>query len=196
VATLTVGYIGCIGHIGHFVQKTGPDGNKVRRCTALDLDLAGARIYFSDAAASALWSVNLAGGAPALVKTGLSAATVKKVRVVRSASLVIVVNTDDSGPGSLRQAILDVASPGVINFSSALFSYGPAVITLATVSDDTFGASALRLDKQIELIGPTGPNGLIITRSNAAPPLRLFYVSPLGNLALKNVTLSNGLASG
>jgi hypothetical protein len=178
------------------LMATGPDGNQVGRCTALDLDLAGSKLYFSDAASNALWSVNLAGGSPVLVKAGLPAGTVKKVRLVPSPPLITVMNLNDRGPGSLRQALLDVASPGVINFSGALFTNGPAVISLAEVGDSTFGASALRLDKQVQVIGPTGPNGLILTPSNAAPPMRLFYVSPLGSLALKNVTLSNGVASG
>jgi hypothetical protein len=178
------------------LTATGPNGNQVGRCTALDLDLAGSRIYFSDAASNALWSLSLAGGSPVLVKTGLSAATIKKVRLVSLLPLITVMNINDSGPGSLRQALLDIASPGVINFSGALFANGPAVISLAEVDDTTFGASALRLDKQIQVIGPTGPNGLILTSSKVAPPMRLFYVSSVGSLALKNVTLNNGVASG
>jgi len=170
--------------------------NGVRRCTALDVDSPNARIYFSDAGSNALWSVSTAGGAPSLVKNGLSAATVRKVRLLPSASLIIVVNANDSGAGSLRQALSDVSSPGVINFSSALFSNGPAVISLTTAGDGTFGPSALRVDNQVAIVGPNGTDGVIITRSNTAPGLRLFYVSALGNLTLKNITLSNGLALG
>lgn len=178
------------------LTATGFNGNGVRRCTALDLDLAGSKIYFSDAGSNALWSLGLGGGTPTLAKTGLSAATVKKVRVIPSASIVTVMNTNDSGPGSFRQALLNVTSPGVINFSGTLFANGPAVISLATVGDASFGPSALGVDGQIQVLGPTGANGLVITRSAAAPAMRLFYVSPLGSLALNHVTLGNGLASG
>ncbi len=170
--------------------------NGVQRCTALDVDVSNARIYFSDAGSNALWSVSTAGGAPTLVKNGLSAATVRKVRLLPSVNLITVMNANDSGPGSLREALKDISSPGVINFSSALSSNGPAVISLSTVSDGTFGPAALRIDNQVAIVGPTGTNGVIITRSNTAPNMRLFYVSALGNLTLKNLTLSNGLALG
>lgn len=170
--------------------------NGVQRCTSLDLDLPNSRIYFSDAGSNALWSVSLAGGAPSLVKNGLSAATVRKVRLLPSLSLITVVNTNDSGFGSLRQAIADVASPGLINFSSALFSNGTAIINLSTVGDGTYGPSALRVDNELTILGPGGTNQLIITRSNTAPPMRLFYIGSPGRLSVKNVTMTNGLALG
>jgi hypothetical protein len=74
-----VGYNGANGSL--LFTATGSSGNGVQRCTSLDLDLANARIYFSDAGSNALWSLPLAGGSPTLVKGGLTAATVKKVRL-------------------------------------------------------------------------------------------------------------------
>ncbi|MEI6390982.1 MAG: hypothetical protein WCT12_07745 [Verrucomicrobiota bacterium] len=170
--------------------------NGVKRCTSLDLDLLNSKIYFSDAGSNSLWSISLAGGPPTLVKTGLSPATVRKVRLLPSVSLVTVMNANDSGVGSLRQAIADVTPPGVINFSSALFSNGTAVINLSTIGDATCGPSAIGVDKQVTLLGPGGTNNLVITRSNTAPPMRIFYVSSLGSLSLKSITVTNGLALG
>ncbi len=51
----------------------------VQRCTALDLDLAGAVIYLSDAGANSLWRIPLGGGSASTVLGGLTA-TAKKVR--------------------------------------------------------------------------------------------------------------------
>lgn len=51
----------------------------VQRCTALDVDVAHAAIYFSDAGANTLWRIPLGGGSATMVLSGLTA-TVKKVR--------------------------------------------------------------------------------------------------------------------
>ncbi|MCX6921987.1 MAG: hypothetical protein NT154_02020 [Verrucomicrobia bacterium] len=51
----------------------------VQRCTALDLDVANAVIYLSDAGANTLWRIPLGSGSAAAVLTGLPA-TAKKVR--------------------------------------------------------------------------------------------------------------------
>ena len=51
----------------------------VQRCTALDLDVAHAAIYLSDAGANSLWRIPLGGGGAATVLSGLTA-TAKKVR--------------------------------------------------------------------------------------------------------------------
>jgi hypothetical protein len=78
----TIQRISCNGaNAAVLFTATGPGGNGVQRCTALDLDLANARLFFSDAGSNVLWSLPLAGGAPVLAKGPLSAATVKKVRL-------------------------------------------------------------------------------------------------------------------
>jgi hypothetical protein len=73
----------------NFIQRVNYDGSGlitafiaaggVQRCTALDLDLADATIYLSDAGANALWRIPLGGGSATTVTSGL-AATAKKVR--------------------------------------------------------------------------------------------------------------------
>src|SRR5262249_14596844 len=74
-----------------------------------------------------------------------------------------VCNTNDSGPGSLRQAILD-ASPGdTINFA-------PSVTTVNLTS-----GAELVIDKNLTITGP-GANRLTVQRSTYAA--RIFNISP------------------
>ncbi|HEX4349482.1 MAG TPA: hypothetical protein VH251_03810, partial [Verrucomicrobiae bacterium] len=73
----------------NLIQRVNYDGTglttrftasgSVQRCTALDLDLAHGIIYFSDAGASTLWRVPVAGGSATSVLSRLTA-TAKKVR--------------------------------------------------------------------------------------------------------------------
>src|SRR5207245_705823 len=128
-----------------------------------------------DAGTNALWSIPINGGAPSLVASGLSAATVRKLRLLPAITLITVQNSNDSGFGSLRQALIDVGSPGVINFSSSLFTNGPALINLSSIDDRTYGPSALRVDRTVSIVGPGGTNTVVITRSSSAPAMRLFY---------------------
>src|SRR5262249_15583609 len=105
-----------------------------------------------------------------------------------------VLNTSDSGVGSLRQAIADAAAsagPDTISFDASL-----AGKTIAPTSNDPNGSF--------------GPTGLVINNDNitidgsAAPGLqisgngerRLFAVMSTGALMLENITLTNGLAQG
>jgi hypothetical protein len=60
---------------------TGSANDGVQRCTSLDLDLADAVVYFSDAGSNALWSLPLSGGSVTLVEGSLPAAAVKKTRL-------------------------------------------------------------------------------------------------------------------
>jgi hypothetical protein len=65
------------------VLFAGTSATNVQRCTSLDLDLPNAKIYFSDAGNDDLWSMPQSGtSSPALVKSGLSPGTVKKVRLL------------------------------------------------------------------------------------------------------------------
>lgn len=74
----------------NLIQRVNYDGTglstrftasgSVQRCTALDLDLAHATMYLSDAGANALWRIPLASGTASSVISGLPA-TAKKVRL-------------------------------------------------------------------------------------------------------------------
>ena len=89
----------------------------------------------------------------------------------------VVINTDDAGPGSLRQAITDVAGGGTITFN--IPGDGPHTITLSSGSDIGFGPSGLVVDKEVTIDGSNEPNGVIITQNVSQ---RLFAVTAPGNL--------------
>jgi hypothetical protein len=96
------------------------------------------------------------------------------------AATVTVTNGNDSGPGSLRQAIID-ASPGdTINFAP----------TLTTV---TLTSGELVIDKNLTITGP-GANRLTVTTK---PPdfvsFRVFNISSsTATVSISGMTISNG----
>jgi len=104
-----------------------------------------------------------------------------------------VTNTNDSGAGSLRQAIADAASGDTISFN---LSGCPCTITLTS--------GELVINKNLTIIGP-GASQLTISGNNAS---RLFFINPGAPGAttgppatspvfnLSNVTLANGRAKG
>ena len=170
-------------------------GNGVSRCTAIEFDPSGSKLYLVDGGANALWSLNPDGtGLSPVLASVLSSP--RRVRLIPLVSHFTVLNLNDSGPGSLRQAIGSVGLSGLIDFTNTLYGSSPGVVQLATVGDNTFGPSAIIISNQIVIAGPMGTNGIIIARSNGVPAMRLFYVSPGGTLSLKNLTLTNGLAQG
>src|SRR5678815_3238603 len=79
-------------------------------------------------------------------------------------STIIVTNTNDSGPGSLRQAIVDASDGDTIQFDPALNGQS---ITLTSVT--------LFVNKNISISGP-GANLLTITRDQQAPGFRIFSI--------------------
>lgn len=95
----------------------------------------------------------------------------------------VVTNTNDSGPGSLREAVTQAnIFTGTITFNLPL----PAVITLQ---------SALpTLNRNIAMTGP-GANQLTVRRDSApgTPAFRLIEVSSGFSVTLTGLTLSNGL---
>jgi hypothetical protein len=170
-------------------------GNGVSRCTAIEFDPNGSKLYLVDGGASALWSLNPNGTGLSPVLTGVLSSP-RRARLITLVSHFTVLNLNDNGPGSLRQAISSVGLSGLIDFTNTLYGSSPGTVQLATVGDNTFGPSAIIITNQIVIAGPMGTNGIIIARSNGAPVMRLFYVSPAGALSLKNLTLTNGLAQG
>ena len=93
----------------------------------------------------------------------------------RAAATFTVTTTDDSGSGSLREAINaannETTNPGAdtITFDPALTTNGDATINLTT--DGNAGAfpgpSALVVTSEIAIVGPSGENGITIARSSA-----------------------------
>jgi hypothetical protein len=98
------------------------------------------------------------------------------------ANIITVTNTNDSGPGSLRQALANANNGDTINFDSAL--KGQA-ITLATAE--------LLINKNITISG-LGANLLTVSRAQNAPQFRIFHVEPNRTVIVEGITISNGIA--
>jgi hypothetical protein len=96
-----------------------------------------------------------------------------------SAATVTVANGNDSGAGSLRQAIID-ASPGdTINFA-------PSVTTVTLTSGE------LVIDKTLTITGP-GANRLTVQPTANAG--RIFHISSSTvTVSISGITISNGFA--
>src|SRR5215204_4524716 len=100
----------------------------------------------------------------------------------RAASVITVTNTNNSGAGSLRQAILDAASGDTITFALAGC---PCTITLTS--------GELTLDKSLTIDGP-GANQLTINANGAS---RVFLIPSLvadasNIVALEGLTIAGG----
>jgi hypothetical protein len=93
---------------------------------------------------------------------------------------ITVTNGNDSGPGSLRRAILLDSSPGdTINFA-------PSVTAVNLTSGE------LVINKNLTISGP-GANRLAVHRSTNAPPFRIFHIiSSTVTARISGLTISNG----
>jgi hypothetical protein len=111
-----------------------------------------------------------------------------------------VTRPGDSGPGTLRQAILDAndetAHPGpdTITFAPALA--GATIMLTTTDPAAADGPSAFAVSSSITIDG--GSASVTVARSAAGgtPAFRLFDMAGSGNLTLQHLTLRGGLAPG
>src|SRR5262245_48404981 len=110
-----------------------------------------------------------------------------------------VSNVNDSGAGSLRQAILDAnaaAGADSIVFSS-LFNTTQAINL--TTTPDTTNASALTISDSVTITGP-GANLLTVRRDSGAttPQFRIFTINGAGvlNVTISGMTISGGNTAG
>jgi hypothetical protein len=92
---------------------------------------------------------------------------------------ITVINTNDSGAGSLRQALADANDGDTINFSIT----APATITLTS--------GELLVNKSLTVSGP-GADQLSVN-GNAAS--RVFHISSGKSVTLSGVTITNGSSS-
>jgi predicted outer membrane repeat protein len=123
----------------------------------------------------------------------LAAAVVSSVVTVTpvSAENQIVTNVDDSGLGSLRQAILDVSHNGTITFDSSLDG-----------TPITLEAQLPPIEKAVTIIG-NGASSTIIQASTCNPVEeetcthydRIFYIESNGDLTLEDMTVRHGRRS-
>ncbi len=96
-------------------------------------------------------------------------------------------------------------SNDTIQFDPSLLTqsvgFGLGVIGLTMVGDGTAGPSALGVDSNVKIIGPSTGPGITIERPATlpginVPNMRLFYVGSSGSLTLDNLTLQGGMALG
>jgi len=96
---------------------------------------------------------------------------------------LIVTNTNDTGPGSLRQALADVQDGDVIGFSPAL---NGQTIILTT--------GELVINKSVIIDGP-GPELLTIKRDPQASLFRIFHILAGTSPTIRDLTITGGFTS-
>ena len=94
------------------------------------------------------------------------------------ASVIVVTNTDDSGSGSLRQAMIDAADGSVIQFDPSIA--GQTILLTTTT---------LSVTKSLTIDGPL-PQGMTIDGNLST---RVFEVE--ADLVLRNISIVNGRSS-
>ena len=117
--------------------------------------------------------------AVAVLATGMAATVVATAGLAVAAS-VTVTNCDDSGPGTLRQAVVDAASGDTIAFASPL---GCNVITLTT--------GEILIDKNLTISGP-GATELAVSGNSSS---RVFNVGGSRTVVISGLTVSGGKAT-
>jgi N-acetylneuraminic acid mutarotase len=97
------------------------------------------------------------------------------------AATITVTSTNDSGPGSLRQALADANDGDTIDFDPALKGQ---TITLTTAE--------LVIGRNITISGP-GANLLAVSRDQNAPQFRIFHVAPNRTVIIQGITITHGM---
>ena len=107
----------------------------------------------------------------------LAAAAVGSSRL--DTATITVVNTNDNGTGSLRQALADAVDGDTINFNSSLNGQ-----TIRLTSGE------LLVDKRVTISGP-GANALAVDAKHTS---RVFYIASGTDITISGLTISNGSA--
>ena len=94
-----------------------------------------------------------------------------------SAATITVINTNDSGPGSLRQALVKANDGDTVNFDSSL--NGQRI---------TLTSGQLNVDKDVIISGPGAKN--LAVDGNAQS--RVFSVNPGKTVTIDGLTVANG----
>lgn len=115
--------------------------------------------------------------------TTIGALLVYAVAIQVHATTITVINNNDSGPGSLRQALGDAHEGDTIDFDPALKGQ---TITLTTAE--------LVINQSITISG-FDPNLLAVSRAQNAPAFRIFNVVAGLTVAIQGLTISNGSAT-
>src|SRR2546423_14056610 len=96
------------------------------------------------------------------------------------AATITVTNGNDSGPGSLRQALADANDGDTINFDPSV-----GTVTLTTAE--------LAIDKSLTLSG--APQMVTVARSSQTE-FRIFHVMPGHSVEINGLTISGGHITG
>jgi N-acetylneuraminic acid mutarotase len=115
------------------------------------------------------------------LRTAISFALVCAAAVSVHADIITVTNTNDSGPGSLRQALVDSHDGDTINFDPAL---NGQTILLTTAE--------LAIARNVTISGP-GANLLAVSRDQNAPGFRIFHVAPNHTVIIQGITITHGI---
>jgi hypothetical protein len=99
--------------------------------------------------------------------------------ITAHADAITVTNTNDSGPGSLRQALADANDGDTINFDPSI--YGQTI---------TLTSAELVIDKSITVSGP-GPNLLAVSGSYRQF-IGVFHIMSGHTVTIEGVTISGG----
>src|SRR5438552_10631198 len=91
------------------------------------------------------------------------------------ADTITVTNTNDSGPGSLRQALADVNDGDTINFA--------VTGTIGLTSGE------LLVDKAITISGPGAENFAV----NGNAKSTVFHIAPAQTVTISGLTITNGI---
>src|SRR4029077_10627549 len=114
--------------------------------------------------------------------TGICLALFCSLSMSAYADIITVTNTNDSSPGSLRQALADANDGDTIDFDPSLKGQ-----TISLTSAE------LVINRSIIISGP-GPNLLAVSRAQNAPAFRIFNLMPGRSVTIQGLTISNGLA--
>jgi hypothetical protein len=109
----------------------------------------------------------------------LLCAAIASVQIVHAATIT-VMNTNDSGSGSLRQALADANDGDTINFDAS------ATGTIALTSGE------LLVNDSITISGP-GANILAVDGNHAS---RVFHINPDKTVTISGLSITNGAATG
>jgi len=125
---------------------------------------------------------------------------IKILRLIVLTSLLILFGVTPTGASPVS-SIINVAAGDVVGLIAAInaantnniadtIELAPGTYTLTTVDNSTDGANGLPvISSDIAING----NGATITRDNAAPSFRIFYVESGGSLTIEDLTISNGV---
>ena len=99
----------------------------------------------------------------------------------RPATIIMVTNGNDSGPGSLRQALAEANDGDTINFDPSV-----NMVTLTTAE--------LVITKSVTI--SASPQSVTVQRAIQAPEFRIFHVMPGHSVEINGLTISGGHITG